>query len=86
MPIGANLNVSNLPTENNPRALFEELFKKFSTIKNLISIRISISQNSKTQGHAYIQFESKTSADEALNAFNNKDISGHAIRVEAYKN
>lgn len=68
-----------------PRALFEELFKRFSQISGLVSIWISISQNQKTHGHAYIQYESKASADKALESLNGEEILGQAIRVEAYK-
>ena len=58
----SNIFVKNIPKEVKQRQL-HEIFEKYGKI---ISLKIALDQEHRSKGFAYIQFESKKAADDAI--------------------
>lgn len=76
--MGKRLFVGNLPWKVTDADL-EDLFKESG---NVVSTKVITDRDTgRSRGFAFVEMESEEEAEKAINALNNTDLNGRAIRV-----
>lgn len=60
----------------------EDLSDAFASYGNIVSVRVVMDRDSgRSKGFGFVEFESDSAADKAIDEMNGKEISGRAINV-----
>lgn len=84
LPLLSNLYIKNLAIVE-PHTAFLELHKAFSGHGHVYSIKLHLNEDKSIKEYAYIQFDSKDSAELAKNNLDGSEILGKKITVEIFR-
>ena len=84
LPLGANLYVKNLKAQN-PHETFNDLVKLFSKFGQILSVKLHLNPDETTKDFAYIQLNSKETAEQAKSSLHKQEFNGNVLEVENYR-